>query len=140
MKAADALLYESLHVWAHKQRMLGDRNSKGGRQTKFCLRVDMEQKQTIMHYQPQKSRTFLRIVVATPNLVTQARGACHTPLTGCHEEATFGVEQERIARLSAQLAHVPLPENVQSLWQGMLLIDNVPKLPITALPCVSGQV
>ncbi|CAL8467309.1 g6846 [Coccomyxa elongata] len=59
---------------AQLNRMLGDRNSKGGRQTKFCLRVDMKQKQTIMHYQPQKSRTFLRIVVATPNLVTQARG------------------------------------------------------------------
>lgn len=54
--------------------MLGDRNSKGGRQSKFCLGVAMVQKQTIMHYQPQKSRTFLRITVATPNLVTQARG------------------------------------------------------------------
>lgn len=62
------------------QRMLGDRNSKGGRQTKFCLRVDMVQKQTIMHYQPHKSRTFLCIVVATPNLVTQARGGHACPV------------------------------------------------------------
>ncbi|KAK9916868.1 hypothetical protein WJX75_008145 [Coccomyxa subellipsoidea] len=59
---------------AQLNRMLGDRNSKGGRQSKFCLGVQMVQKQTIMHYQPQKSRAFLRITVATPNLVTQARG------------------------------------------------------------------
>ena len=58
--------------------MLGDRN-KSSRQSKFCLRVEMHQKQTIMHYQPVKSRTFLRVVVATPNLVTQARSAhCDT--------------------------------------------------------------
>lgn len=61
------------------QRMLGDRNSKGGRQSKFCLGVQMVQKQTIMHYQPQKSRAFLRITVATPNLVTQARGESRAP-------------------------------------------------------------
>ncbi len=28
-----------------------------------------------MHYQAARSRLFLRIVVATPNLVAQARGA-----------------------------------------------------------------
>ncbi len=57
------------------QRMLADRNGKGGRQSKFCLKVEMAQKQSIWHYQPVKSCTFLRVVVATPNLVTQARGA-----------------------------------------------------------------
>ena len=57
------------------QRMLADRNGKGGRQSKFCLRVEMAQKQSIWHYQPVKSCTFLRVIVATPNLVTQARGA-----------------------------------------------------------------
>ena len=55
--------------------MLADRNSKGGRQNKFCLSVTMQQKQTIMHYQPLKAAVFLRITVAVPNLVTQARGA-----------------------------------------------------------------
>ena len=54
--------------------MLADRNSKGGRQNRFCLSVTLEQKQTIMHYQPLKSKAFLRITVATPNLVTQTRG------------------------------------------------------------------
>lgn len=58
--------------------MLADRNGKGGRQSKFCLKVEMAQKQSIWHYQPVKSCTFLRVVVATPNLVTQARGA-HVP-------------------------------------------------------------
>ena len=56
------------------QRMLAERNGKGGRQSKFCLKVEMTQKQSIWHYQPIKSCTFLRVVVATPNLVTQARG------------------------------------------------------------------
>lgn len=55
------------------QRMLAERNGKGGRQSRFCLAVEMAQKQSIWHYQPLKSCTFLRIVVATPNLVTQAR-------------------------------------------------------------------
>ena len=58
------------------QRMLAERNGKGGRQSKFCLKVDMTQKQSIWHYQPVKSCTFLKVVVATPNLVTQARGVC----------------------------------------------------------------
>ena len=54
--------------------MLADRNSKGGRQNRFCLSVTLQQRQTIMHYQHQKSSAFLRITVATPNLVTQTRG------------------------------------------------------------------
>ena len=54
--------------------MLAERNSKGGRQNKFCLSVAMQQRQTIMYYQPIKAATFLRITVAVPNLVTQARG------------------------------------------------------------------
>lgn len=58
--------------------MLAERNGKGGRQSRFCLAVEMAQKQSIWHYQPLKSCTFLRIVVATPNLVTQARSV---PLT-----------------------------------------------------------
>jgi hypothetical protein len=53
--------------------MLAERNGKGGRQSRFCLAVEMVQKQSIWHYQPLKSCAFLRIVVATPNLVTQAR-------------------------------------------------------------------
>ena len=53
--------------------MLAERNGKGGRQSRYCLAVEMAQKQSIWHYQPLKSCTFLRIVVATPNLVTQAR-------------------------------------------------------------------
>lgn len=61
--------------------MLAERNGKGGRQSKFCLKVEMAQKQSIWHYQPSKSCTFLRIVVATPNLVTQARSAIAHPQT-----------------------------------------------------------
>jgi hypothetical protein len=39
-----------------------------------CLSVALEQKQTVMHYQPQKSRAFLKIVLAVPNLVAPCRG------------------------------------------------------------------
>ena len=61
------------------QRMLAERNSKGGRQNKFCLSVVMQQRQTIMYYQPVKASNFLRITVAVPNLVTQARGRAFLP-------------------------------------------------------------
>ena len=58
-----------------RQGKLAARNSRGGRQSRFCLRVELVQRQTVMHYQAARSRAFLRIVVATPNLVAQARGA-----------------------------------------------------------------
>lgn len=45
-----------------------------GKGTKLCVAVGIEQKQTIMHYQPVKKRQFLKIVLATPTMVTQARG------------------------------------------------------------------
>lgn len=41
--------------------------------------MELVQRQTVMHYQAARARAFLRIVVATPNLVAQARGACATP-------------------------------------------------------------
>ncbi|KAK9824535.1 hypothetical protein WJX72_011160 [[Myrmecia] bisecta] len=61
----------------HLNRRLKERNLKA-RQSKFCVAVVMEQKQTIMHYQAAKSKAFLRIVLATPNLVAQARGMMET--------------------------------------------------------------
>ena len=64
------------------QRMLAERNGKGGRQSRYCLAVELAQKQSIWHYQSLKSCTFLRIVVATPNLVTQARSEQLAPFTG----------------------------------------------------------
>ncbi|GAB4815412.1 hypothetical protein N2152v2_002458 [Parachlorella kessleri] len=39
-----------------------------------CLGVFLEQKQTVLHYQPQESRPFLKIVVATPSLVGASKG------------------------------------------------------------------
>lgn len=57
------------------QGKLAARNSRGGRQSRYCLRLELVQRQTVMHYQAARSRSFLRIVVATPNLVAQARGA-----------------------------------------------------------------
>ena len=44
-------------------------------QTKFCTSIRVEQKQTVLHYQPETSRGFLRIGLATPNLVPQTRSA-----------------------------------------------------------------
>ena len=45
-----------------------------GKGTKLCVAVRMERKQTAMHYQSVKQRAFLKIVLATPTMVTQARG------------------------------------------------------------------
>ena len=45
-----------------------------GRQNKFCTAVLIEQRQTVMHYQREKSRMFLRIVMSTPDLVSKCRG------------------------------------------------------------------
>lgn len=38
-----------------------------------CLRVEMVQRQTIMHYQPAGKVPFLKIVLASPNLVPKAK-------------------------------------------------------------------
>ncbi len=50
-----------------------------GKGTKLCVAVRMEQKQTAMHYQSVKQKHFLRIVLATPTMVTQARGQAPCP-------------------------------------------------------------
>jgi hypothetical protein len=42
-------------------------------QTKFCTSIRVEQKQTVLFYQSEASRAFLRIGLATPNLVPQVR-------------------------------------------------------------------
>lgn len=55
------------------QTRLAERNQKGA-QRRFCLKVSLEQKQTVLHYQPRKTRPFFKVVVATPNLVAQSRG------------------------------------------------------------------
>ena len=65
--------FQILAMLCFFQGKLAERNSKGT-QRRFCLRVALEQKQTVLHYQPHKSRTFFKIVVATPNLVAQSRG------------------------------------------------------------------
>lgn len=50
------------------------------------LRVELVRKQTMMFYQPTKDRLFLKIVLATPNLVATCRsGWGHGP--GQHGEA-----------------------------------------------------
>jgi len=41
---------------------------------RFVKRVELVQKQTIMHYQTQQSQPFLKIVVALPTMVASCRG------------------------------------------------------------------
>uniref|UniRef100_A0A0D9XPV7 DNA polymerase n=1 Tax=Leersia perrieri TaxID=77586 RepID=A0A0D9XPV7_9ORYZ len=41
---------------------------------RFVKRIELVQKQTIMHYQPQQSQPFLKIVVALPTMVASCRG------------------------------------------------------------------
>ena len=48
------------------------------RQSVFCTNIRVEQKQTVLYYQPEDRRPFLRIGLATPNLVPQTKSA---PLT-----------------------------------------------------------
>ncbi|PRW18348.1 DNA polymerase delta catalytic subunit [Chlorella sorokiniana] len=50
---------------------LGPKDKKNPRQV---LRVELARKQTMMFYQPAKDRLFLKIVLATPNLVSTCRG------------------------------------------------------------------
>ena len=53
------------------QSMLSGRERNGN--PRQCLRVELTRKQTMMYYQPHKSRLFLKIVLSTPNLVAPCR-------------------------------------------------------------------
>lgn len=53
------------------------------RQTVFCTNIRVEQKQTVLHYQPETSRPFLRIGLATPNLVPQTKSEYALPSLQC---------------------------------------------------------
>ena len=64
----------------HQGRLVERSKGKG---TKLCVAVYIEQKQTIMHYQPVKKRQFLKIVLATPTMVTQARGELFAQANTC---------------------------------------------------------
>ncbi|GJN07344.1 hypothetical protein PR202_ga25168 [Eleusine coracana subsp. coracana] len=48
---------------------------------RFVKRVELVQKQTIMHYQPHKSQPFLKIVVALPTMVASCRGILEKGIT-----------------------------------------------------------
>ena len=57
--------------------------------TRLVLSVHIEQKQTLMGWQPQRSRPFLRVVVATPDQVAPCRSepggrrGCLTAVAPC---------------------------------------------------------
>ena len=65
-KAVDHWLYPAV-----QSRLLEQTKGSG---SKLCVAVRLEQKQTAMHFQSAKHRQFLKIVLATPTLVTKARG------------------------------------------------------------------
>ncbi|GJN06058.1 hypothetical protein PR202_ga23743 [Eleusine coracana subsp. coracana] len=48
---------------------------------RFVKRVELVQKQTIMHYQPHQSQPFLKIVVALPTMVASCRGILEKGIT-----------------------------------------------------------
>uniref|UniRef100_R7WF67 DNA polymerase n=1 Tax=Aegilops tauschii TaxID=37682 RepID=R7WF67_AEGTA len=48
---------------------------------RFVKSVELLQKQTIMHYQPNKSQSFLKIVVALPTMVASCRGILERGIT-----------------------------------------------------------
>lgn len=41
----------------------------------FVTKVELIQKRSVMYYQPEKSRPFLKIFVALPTMVAGCRGA-----------------------------------------------------------------
>lgn len=54
----------------------------GGKpQTRFCLSVTMEMKKSIMGYSPGGPKPFLKVALATPNLVAPARGIMESGLS-----------------------------------------------------------
>ena len=53
----------------------------GKQQTRFCLSVTMEMKKSIMGYSPGGPKPFLRVALATPNLVAPARGIMESGLS-----------------------------------------------------------
>lgn len=60
-----------LHNLLQARMKESNRNSSVQR---FVKSVELLQKQTIMHYQPNKSQSFLKIVVALPTMVASCRG------------------------------------------------------------------
>lgn len=48
-----------------------NRNSKS---QNFITKIEVVQKRSVMYYQVQKSRSFLKIVVALPTMVAGCRG------------------------------------------------------------------
>jgi DNA polymerase elongation subunit (family B) len=59
----------------------GSGGASGRPQTRFCLSVTMEMKKSIMGYSPGGLKPFLRISLATPNLVAPARGIMESGLS-----------------------------------------------------------
>lgn len=53
------------------QALLAGRDKS--RNPRQCLRVELARKQTMMYYQPQPSRLFLKIVLSVPTLVTTCK-------------------------------------------------------------------
>jgi len=87
------------------QRRLAERNQKGG-QRRFCLDVSMVQKQTVLHYQPRRSRAFFKVVVATPNLVAQSRGV--PPLPPSHPPTPHTLQE--VLGIPSPPLSLPTPE------------------------------
>jgi hypothetical protein len=110
-----------------EQARLAERNKGSRQQTKFCLKVVLEQKQTIMQFQPVKCRPFLKVVVATPNLVTQARGMiqpsmranksiccltlrkCQLMCGPCHEAPAWPVTDRALTYCSVDVYYLGVP-------------------------------
>ena len=60
--------------FSRPQAQLSGRDRSGN--PRQVLRVELTRKQTMMYYQPQKSRLFIKIVLALPTLVAPCRCEC----------------------------------------------------------------
>ena len=76
------------------------------RQSVFCTNVRVEQKQTVLHYQPETSRPFLRVGFATPNLVPQAKSEYAPASVRCMLNRAGAGVQSTVAGI-ASCAHRP---------------------------------
>lgn len=64
-----------MHMAVLSQAHLAQHMRTRGDKEHACVRVELVPRQTIMHYQPAGKQPFIKVVLASPNLVPKAKGA-----------------------------------------------------------------
>lgn len=69
-----ASVFLALPACPPSQTLLASRDKS--QNSRRCLRVEIVQKQSMLYYQPVKSRAFLKIFVSLPHLISAFKGEC----------------------------------------------------------------